>query len=300
MAKLVTGILAHVDAGKTTLSEALLFECGVIRQLGRVDTKNTFLDNNFIEKERGITIFAKQAELNAKITLIDTPGHVDFSAETERTLSVLDAAILLVNASDGIQSHTKTLWSLLKKYKIPVAIFVNKMDMPDTNQDKILVELQSVLSEKIVAFSKDDLNLFSDSFVEQIASHDDCLADKYLSGQSVTGEDLSIAISRRNIFPCVFGSALKLHNIDTLVDVLDKYFNVPEYSNAQENFGCIVYKVSKDKMNNRLSHIKVTGGILRVKDNLVDEKINEIRICSGEKFEQKKKFVPVRFVLLLD
>ena len=150
MAKLITGILAHVDAGKTTLSEALLFTGGAIRQLGRVDSKNTFLDNNSIEKQRGITIFSKQAQLNQKITLIDTPGHVDFSAETERTLSVLDAAILLINASDGIQSHTKTLWSLLQKHKIPALIFVNKMDMPDVNKNTILQKLHTSFSEKII------------------------------------------------------------------------------------------------------------------------------------------------------
>lgn len=173
MQKLITGILAHVDAGKTTLSEALLFNCGKIRNLGRVDTKNSFLDNNSIERERGITIFSKQAVLNEKITLIDTPGHIDFSAEMERTLSVLDAAILLVNASDGIQSHTKTLWRLLEKYKIPTLIFVNKMDIADSNKTKILSELQKTFSTSIIDFSTSKRK--SENFYEKIAESDEIL-----------------------------------------------------------------------------------------------------------------------------
>lgn len=285
MAKLITGILAHVDAGKTTLSEALLYHCGTIRSLGRVDSKNAFLDNNSIEKERGITIFSKQAELNEKITLIDTPGHVDFAAEMERTLSVLDAAILLINASDGIQSHTKTLWSLLNQYKIPIVIFVNKMDMPDTNKNNLLSKLKSGLSEKICEFKKENLENFDDSFLEEISSHDDTLTEKYLNGETITREDISRAISDRNLFPCIFGSALKLQNVDLILDVLNDYFAFPECSPDQNDFGCIVYKISKDKQNNRLTHLKVTGGTLRGKDNLEEEKINEIRKYSGEKYE---------------
>lgn len=285
MAKLITGILAHVDAGKTTLSEALLYHCGTIRSLGRVDSKNAFLDNNSIEKERGITIFSKQAELNEKITLIDTPGHVDFAAEMERTLSVLDAAILLINASDGIQSHTKTLWSLLNQYKIPTVIFVNKMDMPDTNKETILSKLKSGLSEKICEFKKENLDNFDDSFLEEISSHDDTLTEKYLNGEKILKNDICSAVADRNIFPCVFGSALKLDNVDLLLDVLNEYFSVPNYSFDQNDFGCIVYKVSKDKQNNRLTHLKVTGGVLKVKDNLDEEKVNELRLYSGEKYE---------------
>lgn len=285
MAKLITGILAHVDAGKTTLSEALLYHCGTIRSLGRVDSKNAFLDNNSIEKERGITIFSKQAELNEKITLIDTPGHVDFAAEMERTLSVLDAAILLINASDGIQSHTKTLWSLLNQYKIPTVIFVNKMDMPDTNKETILSKLRSGLSEKICEFKKENLDNFDDSFLEEISSHDDTLTEKYLNGEKILKNDICSAVAERNIFPCVFGSALKLDNVDLLFEVLNKYFSVPHYSFDQNDFGCIVYKVSKDKQNNRLTHLKVTGGVLKVKDNLDEEKVNELRLYSGEKYE---------------
>jgi len=289
MAKLITGILAHVDAGKTTLSEALLYQCGTIRQLGRVDSKNAFLDNNSIEKERGITIFSKQAELNSKITLIDTPGHVDFSAEMERTLSVLDAAILLINASDGIQSHTKTLWSLLKQYKIPTVIFVNKMDMPETDKDRLLGQLQKGLSEKIVAFEKENLEAFDDGFLEAVCGGDDELMEKFLDGQKITKSDICSAISRRNVFPCVFGSALKLLNVDVLLSVLNDYFDIPEYSAKPDDFGCIVYKVSKDKQNNRLTHLKVTGGVLKVKENLEEEKVNELRLYSGEKYEMLKE-----------
>lgn len=285
MAKLITGILAHVDAGKTTLSEALLYHCGTIRSLGRVDSKNAFLDNNSIEKERGITIFSKQAELNEKITLIDTPGHVDFAAEMERTLSVLDAAILLINASDGIQSHTKTLWSLLNQYKIPTVIFVNKMDMPDTNIETILSKLRSGLSEKICEFKNENLENFDDSFLEEISSNDDTLTEKYLNGEKISKNDICSAVADRNIFPCVFGSALKLDNVDLLLDVLNEYFSVPHYSFDHNDFGCIVYKVSKDKQNNRLTHLKVTGGVLKVKDNLDEEKVNELRLYSGEKYE---------------
>lgn len=291
MAKLITGILAHVDAGKTTLSEALLYQCGVIRQLGRVDSKNAFLDNNLIEKERGITIFSKQAELNEKITLIDTPGHVDFSAEMERTLSVLDGAILLINASDGIQSHTKTLWSLLSQYKIPTVIFVNKMDMPDTNQKKLLEKLQDGLSEKIVAFEKEDLQNYDDDFLEKISANDDELIEKYLNGTEITSKDISAAISRRNLYPCVFGSALKLQNVDLLLKIVDEYFEIPNYSLNADDFGVVVYKISKDKQNNRLTHLKVTGGVLKVKETLEEEKVNEIRLYSGEKYEPVKEIL---------
>lgn len=286
MAKLITGILAHVDAGKTTLSEALLYKTGAIRNLGRVDSKNAFLDNNSIERERGITIFSKQAVLNDKITLIDTPGHVDFSAEMERTLSVLDAAILLINASDGIQSHTKTLWSLLTSHKIPTIIFVNKMDMPDTNREDLLARLKTGFSEGIVDFT-DETAADANSFYEEIASCDDFLMEKYLNGESITRNEICSAISDRKIFPCIFGSALKLDGIDKLLKVLNDYFKVPDYEG--NDFGCIVYKISKDKQGNRLTHLKVTGGILKVKDTLGEEKVNEVRVYSGEKYEMAKE-----------
>lgn len=282
--KFVTGILAHVDAGKTTLSESLLYKTGVIRNLGRVDTKNAFLDNNSIERQRGITIFSKQANLSEKITLIDTPGHVDFGAEMERTLSVLDGAILLINASDGIQSHTKTLWSLLKQYKIPTVIFVNKMDMPDTNRDQLLLKLQKGLGEGVVDFSK--ANVFSQGFNEAVSALDDQLMEKYLEGKSPDNADLSRLVSSRTVFPCLFGSALKLEGIDDLLDVLNTYFIPPEYPS---DFGAVVYKISKDKQGNRLTHLKVTGGVLKVKEFLDDEKINEIRVYNGEKYDQVKE-----------
>lgn len=284
MARLIMGILAHVDAGKTTLSESLLFTSGTIRTLGRVDSGNAFLDNNSIERQRGITIFSKQANLGEKITLIDTPGHVDFGAEMERTLSVLDAAILLINSSDGIQSHTKTLWSLLNQYKIPTAVFVNKMDMNGTNKNQILSKIQKGLSQSIIDFSSD--TIFSEPFNEQVASLDDTLMEKYLEGENPSKEDLVKLISKRLLFPCIFGSALKLQGVDELLDLMNNYFETPSYI---EDFGCLVYKISKDKQNNRLSHIKITGGNLKVKDFLGDEKINEIRIYSGEKFLQVKE-----------
>ena len=284
MAKLITGILAHVDAGKTTLSEALLYEAGAIRNLGRVDSGDAFLDNNSIERERGITIFSKQAILNEKITLIDTPGHVDFSAEMERTLAVLDAAILLINASDGIQAHTKTLWSLLEQYNIPVAIFVNKMDMPDTSQEKILQEIHRNLSENAINFLKMSTNI--DEFQEETASCDDVLMEKYLNGEKISESDIKAAVTTRKIFPCIFGSALKIQGISELLQILSTCFAAPSYSNK---FGCRVYKISKDRLNNRLTHLKVTGGILHVKDILGDEKANEIRLYSGEKYEMVKE-----------
>jgi len=281
---LITGILAHVDAGKTTLSESLLYTTGTIRNLGRVDNKDAFLDHNFIERQRGITIFSKQANLNGKITLIDTPGHIDFSAETERTLSVLDAAILLINASDGIQSHTKTSWSLLQQYKIPTVLFVNKMDMPDTDKAALLNKLQKGLSPAVTDFSKDFL--FSADFNEQVSGLDDSLMEKYLNEITPEPGDISRLVSERKLFPCIFGSALKLQGVQELLEILDSYFTVPEYKREP---GCIVYKISKDKQNNRLTHLKITGGVLKVKDFLEEEKVNEIRVYSGEKYEQVKE-----------
>lgn len=281
---MITGILAHVDAGKTTLSEALLYQCGKLKTLGRVDSKNAFLDNNSIERNRGITIFSKQAVLNEKITLIDTPGHVDFSAEMERTLSVLDCAILLINASDGVQSHTKTLWKLLEQHKIPTCIFVNKMDMPDTDRAKILLNLQNVLSEGIVDIED------SSAVNETAASVDDGLMEKYLEGKDILKEDIIRTINSRNLFPCVFGSALKLNGVDLLLKVLGEYFPDSNYKeNRDKPFGCVVYKISRDKQNNRLSHLKVTSGVLNVKDMLGDEKANEVRVYSGEKYDLVKQ-----------
>jgi len=281
MPKLITGILAHVDAGKTTLSESLLYKCGVIRTLGRVDTKDAFLDHNPIERQRGITIFSKQANLSEAITLIDTPGHVDFSAEMERTLSVLDCAILLINASNGIQSHTRTLWNLLESYQIPTVIFVNKMDLPDTNRERLLAKLQKGLSAGVVDFSHGCIS--GADFNEQISGLDDALLGKYLEGYVPDRNDISRLVSERKLFPCIFGSALKLDGVDDLLDVLGTYFTVPQMG---DEFGALVYKISTDHQGNRLTHLKVTGGTLKAKEFLGEEKINEIRQYNGEKFEQ--------------
>lgn len=281
MSKLITGILAHVDAGKTTLSESLLYKSGAIRTLGRVDAKDAFLDHNSIERQRGITIFSKQANLSDKITLIDTPGHVDFGAEMERTLAVLDCAILLINASNGIQSHTRTLWNLLESYKVPTVIFVNKMDLPDTNREALLAKLQKGLSSGVVDFSRECIS--SKDFNEQISGLDYELLEKYLSGDVPEREDISRLVSERKLFPCLFGSALKLEGIDELLEVLGTYFTVPQ---GKEEFGALVYKISTDSQGNRLTNLKVTGGTLKVKEYLGEEKINEIRIYNGEKFEQ--------------
>ncbi|MCQ2589438.1 MAG: TetM/TetW/TetO/TetS family tetracycline resistance ribosomal protection protein [Treponema sp.] len=284
MARLITGIVAHVDAGKTTLSEALLYETGAIRTLGRVDSKNAFLDNNSIERDRGITIFSKQAVLNDKITLIDTPGHVDFSAEMERSLSVLDAAILLINASDGVQSHTKTLWSLLQQHKIPTVIFVNKMDMPGTEINQLLEQLKAGLSENIINFN----DCTTPAFFEEIAGCDDSLTEKFLEGQNAELKDITRIIKERKVFPCIFGSALKMDGVNKLLQILETYFE-PSRPENEDEFGAIVYKISKDKMGNRLTHLKITGGCLKVKENLGEEKINEIRIYSGEKYDSVKE-----------
>lgn len=289
MSKIIAGILAHVDAGKTTLSEALLYKTGAIRNLGRVDSKNSFLDNNSIERERGITIFCKQAELNDKITLIDTPGHVDFSAEMERTLSVLDAAILVISAPGEIQSHVKLLWKLLRQYKIPTLIFANKMDLlyADTESEKkkiILDKLKKTFGDGIISFSKDDM--FTSEFNETAATFDDALMEKYLEEKSFETNDIKRAINNCNIFPCIFGSALKLEGTEEILATLSNYF---ECSPTDSSFGAIAYKISHDKQGNRLTHLKVTGGSLHVKDFLGEEKINEIRIYSGEKFENVKE-----------
>ncbi len=290
MAHIVTGIVAHVDAGKTTLSEALLYKAGAIRKLGRVDSRDAFLDTNSIERDRGITIFSKQAVVNESITLIDTPGHVDFSAEMERSLSVMDAAILLINGSDGIQSHTKTLWSLLAQHKIPTVIFVNKMDMPDTDRNFLLQNLHTILSDNIVEFNG-SLSNPSEDFFSSVAGCDDMLTEKFLEGKNPDSDDMRRCIHERKLFPCLFGSALKLEGISELLDVLESFFatGYPSCPEDGNDFGCIVYKISRDKNGSKLAHIKVTGGTLRVRENLGEDKVNEIRIYSGEKYESVKE-----------
>ena len=288
MKRIVTGILAHVDSGKTTLSEALLFKCGEIRKLGRVDHKNAFLDTNSIERERGITIFAKQAVFhlnNSEYTLLDTPGHVDFSAETERTFQVLDYAILVISAPEGIQSHTETLWNLLKRYNVPVFIFLNKTDISDRSSYDVICELRAKLSEGCVDFSH-DINL--PETAEHIAMQDEELMEKFIENESLSEKDIIEAIKSRKVFPCLFGSALKLDGIDKFLDVFDKYTKAPDYKN---DFGARVFKI-EDEKGKRLTFMKITGGLLKVRDSIIQntsgeqkcEKISRIRIYSGEKF----------------
>ncbi|WP_288527061.1 translation factor GTPase family protein [uncultured Eubacterium sp.] len=283
MKKIVVGILAHVDSGKTTLSEAMLYHSGTISKLGRVDSKNSFLDTFFLERSRGITIFSKQALLKYKetdITLIDTPGHVDFSAETERTLQVLDYAILVISATDGVQSHTQTLWKLLAKYKVPCFIFVNKTDLDGADKDVVLYQLKTKLSDGCVDFTLPD-----DELNENIALCDDVLLEKY-EEDSLGKQDVILAIKNRKVFPCMFGSALKLDGVDAFMDLINDYTEQPQYGS---DFGAKVYKISEDK-GQRLTMMKITGGTLKVKEilksekNINSEKVNQIRLYSGEKF----------------
>ena len=283
MKKIVVGILAHVDSGKTTLSEAMLYHSGTISKLGRVDSKNSFLDTFSLERSRGITIFSKQALLKYKetdITLIDTPGHVDFSAETERTLQVLDYAILVISATDGVQSHTQTLWKLLAKYKVPCFIFVNKTDLDGADRDVVLYQLKTKLSDGCVDFTLPD-----DELNENIALCDDVLLEKY-EEDSLGKQDVISAIKNRKVFPCMFGSALKLDGVDAFMDLINDYTEQPQYGS---DFGAKVYKISEDK-GQRLTMMKITGGTLKVKEilksekNINSEKVNQIRLYSGEKF----------------
>lgn len=280
--KTVIGILAHVDAGKTTLSEALLYNAGITKALGRVDKGNAYLDTDELEKQRGITIFSKQAEFiwkDLKVTLVDTPGHVDFSAEMERTLQILDYAILVISAANGVQSHTRTLWELLKMYKVPTIIFVNKMDMPDTDKALLLSELKSKLDDGCIDFT-DIQEVMSN---EEVAMTNESLMEEFLLYGKINLEDIKKGISDREIFPCHFGSALKNDKIIDLLDGLNTYIDEKKYP---DKFGAKVYKINRDSQGNRLTYLKVTGGVLRVKDIIDDseEKINQIRIYSGDKY----------------
>ncbi|MCI8858700.1 MAG: GTP-binding protein [Lachnospiraceae bacterium] len=277
------GLLAHVDAGKTTLSEALLYTSGNIRKLGRVDSQDAFLDTYELERARGITIFSKQAVLKLStigLTLLDTPGHVDFSAEMERTLQVLDYGILVISGTDGIQGHTRTLWQLLKKYKIPVVLFVNKMDRPETNQQKLMEELREKLDQNCVDFSESD----TEEFYENVAMCQEEILDYYLEHGMVLEEQIKELICQRQIFPCFFGSALKLIGIKEFLQGVEKFTKFPEYP---EEFAAKIFKITRDGQGNRLTHLKVTGGTLKIKTPLtaLQEKVNQIRIYSGEKFE---------------
>lgn len=286
MKKLTMGIVAHVDCGKTTLSEALLYKSGAIRSLGRVDNRDCFLDNFELERKRGITIFSKQAKFlseNFEITLLDTPGHVDFSAETERTLSVLDIAVILVSASSGVQSHMETLWSLLRKYNIPTIIFVNKMDLSNADKETLLRGIKKKLSPNAVP-----VNSFSNH--EELAMCSEELMDKYLSQGVIDKDDIKEAFKESKLFPCLFGSALRMDGIDELISCIDSFSPFVEYG---EDFGAKVFKITHGENGERLSHVKITGGKLSIKDfieytdsdgNILSEKVEKIRIYQGEKY----------------
>lgn len=290
MKKTVISILAHVDAGKTTLSEALLYTVGQLKKLGRVDNKNAFLDSYELERRRGITIFSKQAVLktqNMEITLLDTPGHVDFSSEAERTLQVQDYAILVISARDGVQPHTETLWRLLSRYDVPVFIFVNKMDLDGTDKNAVLAELKKHLSENCVDFTASEEELS-----ENAALCDEKLMEKYLEHGEISAAEIAKALKERKIFPCWFGSALKLEGVAEFIGGLEKYTLEQDYGSE---FGARVFKIARDPQGNRLTYMKITGGSLRARsvigylpkgsESCLEEKANMLRIYSGEKFE---------------
>ena len=279
---IVMGILAHVDAGKTTLSEGMLYLSGTVRKLGRVDHKDAFLDTYSLERDRGITIFSKQAVFslgNRRINLLDTPGHVDFSAEMERTLQVLDYAVLVISGADGVQGHTETLWKLLKLYEIPTFIFINKMDQPGTDRESLLTELKERLDEGCIVFGKGK-NVES---LEEIAMTDEAVLDYFMEHETVRNEDICRLIRERKIFPCYFGSALKLDGVQELLAGFEEYMKPFD---GKKEFGARVFKISRDDKGERLTFLKVTGGKLVVKMPInKEEKINQIRIYSGAKYE---------------
>lgn len=290
--RLCIGILAHVDAGKTTLSEAMLYTCGVIRKLGRVDSRDAFLDTYEMERERGITIFSKQAMLRTddlEISLLDTPGHVDFSAEMERTLQVLDYAILVVSGMDGVQGHTRTLWKLLERYQVPTYLFINKMDQQGTDPAGLMTEIKEKLSDNCTNFGTEDKS----SIYESAALCEEALLNQYLEQGEISDRDIARLIVERKIFPCYFGSALKMDGVKSLLDGIRNYGMCPEFGTE---LGARVFKILRDTQGNRLTYVKITGGALKVKDVLsylpknaedgqIAEKVNQIRIYSGEKYE---------------
>lgn len=296
MRRLAVGILAHVDAGKTTLSESLLYESGMIKQIGRVDNQNTFLDTEELERARGITIFSKQAIMKCGdtcITLLDTPGHVDFSAEMERTLWVMDYAILVISGADGVQGHTLTLWRLLERYHVPTFLFINKMDQDGTNRGTLMDNIHKHFGEGCIDFD----GLEKAELSEQVAVCDEDLLEEYLNGREVTDTDIVDLIAKRKVFPCYFGSALKLKGVDVLLSELLHYMKERKYGSE---FGAKVFKIARDPQGNRLTYMKVTSGELRVKavlsgmgeNGLSEEKINQIRIYSGEKYEMEQSVLP--------
>ena len=286
MKKRSIGILAHVDAGKTTLSEGMLFEAGAIRTLGRVDHKDAFLDTDEQERARGITIFSKQARFvwqEREITLLDTPGHVDFSGEMERVLGVLDAAVLVISGTDGVQSHTRTLWKLLVRYKVPVFLFINKMDLAQTDANGLMAQLQAELSDGCQNFSA----AYDESWMENIAMCDETLLDSFFAQGTLNDIQIAEQIQGRKIFPCFFGAALKDTGVRELLDGMERFLPEPVY---EKEFGARVFKISRDDTGSRLTWVKLTGGTLRVKDILntgsdEPEKVNQIRLYSGTKYE---------------
>ena len=305
MKRIVTGILAHVDAGKTTLSEALLYTTGNVRKLGRVDHGDAFLDTNTMERQRGITIFTEPAIIatpNLTLTLLDTPGHVDFSAEMERTLAVLDYAILVISGADGIQGHTETLWRLLKRYNVPTFIFINKMDAPAADKTKLLNQLKKRFSDGCIDFTgaHDDNAVLAD-VMEDIAMQSETAMELYLESGTIQDETIREMIADRVLFPCFFGSALKMDGIDEFVAGFERYVREPEYDSE---FGARIYKVSHDAQGNRLTWLKVTGGEFKAKtmlsgtarvgadlgeskiddDGMWHEKADQVRVYSGAKF----------------
>ena len=287
MRRLVVGVLAHVDAGKTTLSEGMLYVSGSIRRLGRVDHRDAFLDTYELERERGITIFSKQAVFrmgDLELMLLDTPGHVDFSSEMERTLQVLDYAVLVVSGTDGVQVHTRTLWRLLAQHGIPTFLFVNKMDLAGADRGALLDGLRRQLSEGCIDFSAGE----DDAFTENVVLCDEDVLNRYLETGAVPDGDIRTLIRRRQLFPCYFGSALKLEGVDALLEGLSRYAVSPQY---REAFGAKVYKIARDAQGRRLTYLKVTGGVLRVKDALSGVG------ADGETWEEKPTscaFTPAR------
>ncbi|MCI8387138.1 MAG: GTP-binding protein [Clostridiales bacterium] len=290
MKHITIGILAHVDSGKTTLSESILYKTGVLKKLGRVDYGNSFLDTNSIERDRGITIFASQAQFthsDIEFTLLDTPGHIDFSPEMERTLKVLDYALLVISGTDGVQTHTETLWRLLASYKIPVFIFVNKMDISMLSHRELMNDLKQRLDENCIDFNAS----LTDDFAEEVALCSEKLMDSYASGIEFKTDDIRKAIAERQLFPCYFGSALRSDGVNLLLDGLAEYISIPAW---RSDFGAKVYRITQDEQGERLTHIKLTGGSLKVKNLLTgsspdgsewSEKINQIRLYSGTKFK---------------
>ena len=293
MKHICIGITAHVDAGKTTLSEAMLFRAGALKKMGRVDHRDAFLDTFALERERGITIFSKQAEFSlphTEVTLLDTPGHVDFSAEMERTLQVLDYAVLVISGTDGVQAHTETLWRLLARHGIPTFLFVNKMDLDGAERVLLLRELKTRLSSGVVDFGDES------TLHEELAVCDETLLERYFEQGTVADEDVVRLIRERKVFPCFFGSALRLDGVDALLDALDRRTVQPE---PQADFGARVFKVARDAQGNRLTYMKITGGSLAVRAQLSggenggwQEKVNQLRVYSGEKFTAVERAEP--------